>query len=149
MNRCPGAERDDPLVEERLLFPCSKRAVGVLHRDGVLELGDDSPGEAGHDAVDVDGPTIRFHLLLEFEIAILQLDRHGHQDLVAAEPDEVGAELVRQGVVVDVRGHDAAQILEFDLRRTLQVEVLLHALERHVLGPQVAGRGVVGRRRVE
>jgi len=45
--------------------------VQILIRDGVLELREYAPGQAGHDAVDVyDGP-VEVQLLFELQLPVL------------------------------------------------------------------------------
>ena len=124
--------------------------VQVFIRDGVLELREYASGQPGHDAIDVDDSPVEVELLFELQLPVLQFEGDRNQDFVGAEAYEIRPHIKWQRVVCDVRGDERLEVIELDLWRPEQTEILIHSLEGHVLGAQVSGLArIVGIRWIE
>src|ERR1035438_10807836 len=116
-------------VDRGILGCLGQQLNGNVDLNGIFEGLDDLAGQSGDAAEDIDCAALDAVLILERDVAVLDLDGDGYQHGIAGDLHEVGPDVERHQVNADLMGNDFFQVLELDCGRGLQLGKLFQALE--------------------
>src|ERR1700690_3105741 len=122
-------------VDRGIFGGLGQQLNGNVDLNGIFEGLYDLAGQSGDAPEDIDRAAHDTVLVLEGDVAVLDLDSDGNQHGIAGDLHEVGPDVERHQVDADFVGNDFFQILELDRRSGLQLGKLFQTLK--LIGLQV------------